>query len=80
MKFLPKAGKTATLRLDEAAAVGITNFRKADNKLTDGGLATEGCSFLRHVMGVTRAGFGPQRSVGACASGWKFGACAFGWK
>jgi hypothetical protein len=51
LKFLSKAGKIATLRLDEPVAGGITNFRQADKKLTDRGLSTEGCSFSRHVMG-----------------------------
>ena len=53
LKFLCKTGETATLRLDEAVTGGITNFREADNKLTDRGLSTEGCSFPRHVMGAT---------------------------
>jgi len=44
------------LRLDEAVAGGITNFHETDNRLTDRGLSTEGCSFPRHVMGVTHAG------------------------
>ena len=71
LKFLPKARKTATLRLDEAPAGGITDFGEADNKLTVRGLATEGCSFLGHVTRVTRAALTPQGHRRACALGWK---------
>ena len=62
-------GEDRHVGLDRAVAGGITNSGEADNRLTNRRLATEGCSFPRHVIDGVELALRTKKCI-VVAFGW----------